>query len=385
MAVTFYFARHGETQFNVVGKVQGWSDSPLSPRGIYSAYKLGNGLADVSFVGACASDSQRAQDTLSIALEARGNERARLRNGRAFISHEVLLDNQTAFPNLDEFGDMDEIAALEEFLRSRGCLDPQSAVPDTSDEPTVEQQWLVKAEGWRPSIDQLEGLDYPAYGLAVRGREAHPEPPVPVRIDTRLREWCFGDLEGQPMVKLRNRLYDLFGEDLPREQQNKRIDEIANYLHRADKTHRAENFAAISTRVASFLDDCGAAVERHGGGNVLVVTHAMFIRALVFMFSDELEDDPSRIENASITKVVWDAGAITVRSVSDTSHLQLAKARRQEEASPRDETALLEEAAPSEITEVAEVVEVVTAPEALEGAEAPAPATPEHPTVSPAA
>lgn len=81
--------------------------------------------------------------------------------------------------------------------------------------------------------------------------------------------------------------------------------------------------------------------------------------------------------------MVWDAGAITVQSVSDTSHLQLAKARRQEGSSPRDEVVLLEEAAPSEIAEVAEVVEVVMAPEAAEGAEAPAP--PEHPTVSPAA
>ena len=330
MTVTFYFARHGETQFNIAGKVQGWADSPLSPQGVYSAYKLGNGLANLEFVGACTSDSQRAEDTLSIALEARENERARLRSGKALAAEEVLLDNDGDFPDLSEFGDMDEITAMEQYLRTRGCLTPQSKVPDTPTAPEVETRWMVLSEQWMPGVRQADAIEYPARVLPSRVLEEPGEPPLPIRRDTRLREWCFGDLEGQPTVKLRNRLYDLFGDDLPRAEQNKRIDEIADYLSRTDKTHRAENFAAISTRIASFLDDCGASVERHGGGNVLVVTHAMFIRALVFMFAAEQEDDPSRIANASLTKVVWDAGAVTVEMVGDTSHLSSAGAAPKE-------------------------------------------------------
>lgn len=327
MAVTFYFARHGETQFNIIGKVQGWSDSPLSARGIYSAYKLGTGLADVEFVGACASDSQRAQDTLSIALEARENERARLREERLALSFRRLMELQSSLPDLSDFAHLDEVAAMEEFLRSRGCLDPRSTeLSPAQDHPEI-APWLVTTKQWLPSTDRLDRFGYPAQRLASHAGEGRNEKPVPLRIDTRLREWCFGDLEGQPMVKLRNRLYDLFGEDLPRGQQNKRIDEIANYLHDTDKTHRAEDFATISTRAASFLDDCGAAVQRNGGGNVLVVTHAMLIRALVFMFADRTIEDPSRIENASVTKLVWDGGAVTVEAVSDTSHLRFGADR----------------------------------------------------------
>ena len=50
MTVTFYITRHGETQFNVENRVQGWCDSPLTAKGIYDAYKLGQGLAGVDFV-----------------------------------------------------------------------------------------------------------------------------------------------------------------------------------------------------------------------------------------------------------------------------------------------------------------------------------------------
>lgn len=85
-----------------------------------------------------------------------------------------------------------------------------------------------------------------------------------------------------------------------------------------------------------------------GGGNVLVVTHAMFIRALVFMFGKESGEDPSRIANASLTKVVWDAGAVTVEIVGDTSHLTTGAAPKAP-AAPRveEEPPTTTDAAPS--------------------------------------
>ena len=149
MAVTFYFTRHGETQFNVENRVQGWCDSPLTEKGVRDARLLGRGLADRDFAAAYASDASRARDTLALALEARAEARAC--EGRAIA-------------------------------------------------------------------------------------------PVPVREDARLREWCFGALEGEPSEAMRQCLRDLFGEDLPREAQNRRLNEIADYLNATDPTERAENF-----------------------------------------------------------------------------------------------------------------------------------------------
>lgn len=69
--VTFYLVRHGETLFNVEGLMQGWSDSPLTENGIRVAENLSRGLADVPFVAAYSSTSERAMDTANIILKGR--------------------------------------------------------------------------------------------------------------------------------------------------------------------------------------------------------------------------------------------------------------------------------------------------------------------------
>lgn len=65
-----YLARHGQTWFNAMGRVQGWSDTPLTPTGIEGVEKLGRGLADYHFVSAYSSDSGRARETAQIVLAA---------------------------------------------------------------------------------------------------------------------------------------------------------------------------------------------------------------------------------------------------------------------------------------------------------------------------
>ena len=39
-----YLVRHGKTVFNTTGRLQGWSDSPLTPEGCQVAENLGRGL-----------------------------------------------------------------------------------------------------------------------------------------------------------------------------------------------------------------------------------------------------------------------------------------------------------------------------------------------------
>ncbi len=275
MTVTFYFTRHGETQFNVENRVQGWCDSPLTSKGVYDAYRLGQGLVSLDFIGACTSDAGRAQETLSLALEARENERVR-----------------------------------------RGLVVPQR--------PVRVEYWPGQAEAWRPSAPDFKRDGYPALPLDAPEAEPSAEPSVPVRCDERLREWCFGDLEGESARRLRNRMFDLFGDDIPREEQNERLNEIADHVHATDSSGRAEPFAAIEERIESFLRDCGESVEQRGGGNVLVVTHALFIRTLVFMYARERVSTPPKIQNASLTILTWDDGVISVETVGDTAHLECA-------------------------------------------------------------
>ena len=72
--INFYLIRHGETEYNVEGIMQGWTDSPLTENGIDLSKKLGEGLADVSFTAAYSSDSGRAVDTAKNVLEGRDME-----------------------------------------------------------------------------------------------------------------------------------------------------------------------------------------------------------------------------------------------------------------------------------------------------------------------
>lgn len=64
MKTTFYIVRHGRTQFNVLGRFQGWCDSPLTEDGVDLAKRLYKGLYDIPFELAASSTCERAIDTL---------------------------------------------------------------------------------------------------------------------------------------------------------------------------------------------------------------------------------------------------------------------------------------------------------------------------------
>ncbi|ANJ68654.1 histidine phosphatase family protein [Latilactobacillus curvatus] len=66
--ITLYLVRHGQTFFNRYNRMQGWSDSPLTPKGIADAERAGKELAKVNFAQAYSSDRSRAMDTAKIIL-----------------------------------------------------------------------------------------------------------------------------------------------------------------------------------------------------------------------------------------------------------------------------------------------------------------------------
>ncbi len=66
--------RHGETLFNRLGYTQGWSDSPLTEKGIEQARKAGETLKNYPIDAAYSSSSGRAYETTQIVLEGRNIE-----------------------------------------------------------------------------------------------------------------------------------------------------------------------------------------------------------------------------------------------------------------------------------------------------------------------
>lgn len=63
MALNIYLIRHGRTEWNDAGLLQGTEDSPLVDEGIYGAKLTGQKLAETPFSACYSSLLKRAQDT----------------------------------------------------------------------------------------------------------------------------------------------------------------------------------------------------------------------------------------------------------------------------------------------------------------------------------
>lgn len=72
---TIYLVRHGETYMNLYTKMQGWSDTPLTQRGIKGAKELGKELSKIPFDVAITSDLKRAHDTCNIIVKENINSK----------------------------------------------------------------------------------------------------------------------------------------------------------------------------------------------------------------------------------------------------------------------------------------------------------------------
>lgn len=72
--MNIYLTRHGQTQWNLEGRVQGFLDSPLTNKGIEDAKKLGQRLKEIDFDYVFSSTSNRAYDTAKNIIGNKENE-----------------------------------------------------------------------------------------------------------------------------------------------------------------------------------------------------------------------------------------------------------------------------------------------------------------------
>lgn len=81
MLLHLYLVRHGQTLFNRYNRLQGWSNSPLTEKGLRDADRAAKKLENITFAAAYCSDTTRAQITAQRILdanEAAGNVRPNL-------------------------------------------------------------------------------------------------------------------------------------------------------------------------------------------------------------------------------------------------------------------------------------------------------------------
>ncbi|GEO25801.1 phosphoglycerate mutase [Alicyclobacillus acidoterrestris] len=98
-----WLIRHGETDWNVSGRVQGWTDIPLNQTGRAQAQKLASYLEGIPFRQIYASDLSRALNTARAIAEKTGTPISTTRRLREqyFGQAEGLLreEKERRFPN----------------------------------------------------------------------------------------------------------------------------------------------------------------------------------------------------------------------------------------------------------------------------------------------
>jgi broad specificity phosphatase PhoE len=99
---TLLIVRHGETEWNAEGRIQGHTDIGLSEKGAEQARSLGKRLADRQIDVAYSSDLKRTSETAKLALGGRDitlNETPRLREyNKGIFEGMTLSEIQEKFP-----------------------------------------------------------------------------------------------------------------------------------------------------------------------------------------------------------------------------------------------------------------------------------------------
>ncbi|MBO0430859.1 histidine phosphatase family protein [Enterococcus sp. DIV0660C] len=150
---------------------------------------------------------------------------------------------------------------------------------------------------------------------------------IPYSIDPRIREWCFGSLEGGydkemwgviPRVLNFKTPDEMFTTDVTFEQ-------IANAVYDLDTAGWAETYQTLRERVWNGFEDIAHHCEKHGGGNVLVVSHGLTIAFLLNLI-DEKQPVRAGLKNGSVTKVSYQDGKFAILGINDVSYIEKGKA-----------------------------------------------------------
>ena len=142
---------------------------------------------------------------------------------------------------------------------------------------------------------------------------------IPYQRDKRIREWCFGSLDGG---------YDgeLFFGVLPRTKAfegGKSINEVtypelAESIVEVDTAGWAEPWEVLSQRIWDGFTAIAKKIDAEGGGNVIIVSHGMTINTFLWLIDNNREK--ISLDNGSVSVVDFADGKFTIEKIGDMSY-----------------------------------------------------------------
>lgn len=146
---------------------------------------------------------------------------------------------------------------------------------------------------------------------------------LPYQRDKRIREWCFGSLDGAYDGELFHgvlpRTEVLAGKDLSQVS----YEDIAAAICQVDTAGWAEPWEVLRERIWSGFRDMAERLETAGGGNALIVCHGMTIATMAYLVTGS--DEKSHIENGSMTVLAYENGQFSLESLGDMQYRQLGQ------------------------------------------------------------
>ncbi|KAF1290156.1 phosphoglycerate mutase [Enterococcus sp. CU9D] len=148
-------------------------------------------------------------------------------------------------------------------------------------------------------------------------------PKPPYAIDNRIREWCWGSLEGGYDTEMWGVLPRVLNFKTSEQMWETDITfkDIAEAVYEADTAHWAETFDVLCSRVFSGFEDIAHRVEKNGGGRAIVVSHGFTIAFLLNLIDAK---QPVRVDlqNGSVTRLTYEEGKFTIQEIGSTEFIE---------------------------------------------------------------
>lgn len=136
-------------------------------------------------------------------------------------------------------------------------------------------------------------------------------PAIPIKKDSRLREWCLGSMEAENNTAFIKNVADWLG-GASFAELNVRLPDVADAIYKHDTTGMAELFQAIEERLKTAFADMA---QRHGAkenSNILVVSHAFAIKTIFHLFAPEQLSKVEKVKNAAVSLLIFDGRSFSL-------------------------------------------------------------------------
>lgn len=139
---------------------------------------------------------------------------------------------------------------------------------------------------------------------------------IPYTRDKRIREWCFGSLDGGYDGELFNGVLPrVFDKDITKLS----YEELAKGIYKVDTAGWAETWEELSSRILEGFTAIAKKIEASGCGNAIVVSHGMTIGTFLWLI-DPTTPRGLVLDNGSVTVVSFENGKFIIESIGDVSY-----------------------------------------------------------------